>query len=169
MARGESVHQKLSRVRKPHVHITYEVEKGDALEVKELPFVVGMMGDYAGDTPQPDLEDRKFIEVDRDNIDQIMSRIGPSLNFRCENTLAGDNSEVAVQLQFKSMEDFEPGQVVQQVPALQKLLDLRNKLRDLKSYVEKSKGGEQLLEQILQDMDKVRSLAGTPADDASKS
>ncbi|HTN76837.1 MAG TPA: type VI secretion system contractile sheath small subunit [Pirellulaceae bacterium] len=169
MAKGESIHQKLSRVRKPHVHISYEVEKGDALEVKELPFVVGMLGDYAGDTPQPELEDRKFVEIDRDNINQIMSRIGPSLNFRVENTLASDNTEMAVNLKFNSMESFEPGQVVEQVPALQKMLELRNKLRDLKSYVEKSKGGEKLLEQILQDMDKVRALAGTPGDDSSKS
>jgi type VI secretion system protein ImpB len=160
MARGESIHQKLSRVRKPHVHITYEVEKGDALEVKELPFVLGIMGDYAGDTAQPDLEDRKFVEIDRDNINQVMSRIGPSLNFRVENTLSDDNSEMSVELKFNSLEDFEPGRVVEQVPALSKLLELRNKLRDLKSYVEKSKGGEQLLEQILQDVDKVKTLAG---------
>jgi type VI secretion system protein ImpB len=160
MARGESIHQKLSRVRKPHVHITYEVEKGDALEVKELPFVLGIMGDYAGDTPQPDLEDRKFVEIDRDNISQVMSRLSPSLSFRVENTVADDNSEMTVDLKFNSMDDFEPGKVVEQVPALSKLLELRNKLRDLKSYVEKSKGGEQLLEQILQDVDKVKTLAG---------
>ncbi len=92
-----------------------------------------------------------------------------TLNFRVENTLADDNSEMSVNLKFKSMEDFEPGQVVEQVPALQKLLEMRNKLRDLKSYVEKSKGGEKLLEQILQDMDKVRSLAGNPVDDSSNS
>ena len=128
----ESIHQKLSRVRKPHVHITYEVFTNGAQEVKELPFVLGMMGDYAGDTKQKPLKDRKFLEIDRDNFNDIMKRINPTLKFRVQDTLSGkENSEMAVQLKFENIKDFEPGAVVNQVPALKELLEVRNKLRDL--------------------------------------
>jgi type VI secretion system protein ImpB len=160
MAGKESIHKKLERVRKPHVHITYEVYTGDAMEVKELPFVMGIMGDYAGDTKMKPLNQRKFLEIDRDNINDVMKRIGPTLNFRAENTLAGDGSEMAVSLKFESMKDFEPGRVVDQVPALKQLLDVRNKLRDLASTAEKIDGAEDLLAEILKDADKVKTIAG---------
>jgi type VI secretion system protein ImpB len=156
----ESIHEKLKRVRKPHVHITYEVFTNGAQEVKELPFVLGLMGDYAGDTKQKPLKDRKFLEIDRDNFNDIMKRINPSLKFRVENTLANDGSEMPVQLKFENIKDFEPGAVVNQVPALRELLEVRNKLRDLASTVDRIDGAEELLADILKDADKVKGLAG---------
>jgi type VI secretion system protein ImpB len=156
----ESIHEKLKRVRKPHVHITYEVFTNGAQEVKELPFVLGLMGDYAGDTKQKALKDRKFLEIDRDNFNEIMKRINPTLKFRVENTLAGDGSEIPVQLKFENIKDFEPGAVVDQVPALRELLEVRNKLRDLASTVDRIDGAEELLADILKDADKVKGLAG---------
>ena len=156
----ESIHEKLKRVRKPHVHITYEVFTNGAQEVKELPFVLGLMGDYAGDTKQKALKDRKFLEIDRDNFNDIMKRINPTLKFRVENTLAGDGSEMPIQLKFENIKDFEPGAVVDQVPALRELLEVRNKLRDLASTVDRIDGAEELLADILKDADKVKGLAG---------
>src|ERR1051325_2279759 len=109
----ESVHRKLERVRKPRVHITYEVEIGDAQEVKELPFVVGVMGDFSGDPTKPlkPLKDRKFTTIDRDNFNEVMANMNPGLNLRVENTLAGDGTEFAASLAFNSIEDFEPARV----------------------------------------------------------
>jgi type VI secretion system protein ImpB len=157
-----SIHQKLSRVRKPRVHITYEVETGDAQIQRELPFVMGIMGDFSGDPtkPLPPLTERKFIQIDRDNFNDVMARIGPGLNLKVENTLAGDGSEMAVQLRFNSIEDFEPGRVVDQVPALKQLLETRNKLRDLMSKVDRSEELEGLLEQVLQNENDLKSLSG---------
>ncbi len=158
---AESIHQKLARVRKPHVHITYEVETEGAVEQKELPFVVGVLGDFSGNPTQPlkPLADRKFISIDRDNFNDIMTRMTPGLNFRAENTLKGDGSEMAVQLAFKSIEDFEPGRVVEQVEPLRKLLETRNKLRDLLSTVDRSDKLEEQLEEILKNTEKTQALA----------
>lgn len=127
-----SVHSKLNRVRKPRVHITYEVETDGAEIQRELPFVVGVMGDFSGDPTQPlrPMAERKFTQIDRDNFNDIMSRMSPGLNMKVENTLADDGSEMAVNLKFNSMDDFDPARVVDQVPALKSLLETRNKLRD---------------------------------------
>ncbi len=105
----ESIQHKLDRVRKPRVHITYDVEVGDALEKRELPFVVGVLGDFSGHPTEPlkPLRDRKFIQIDRDNFNEVMQRMTPGLNIRVENTLQGDGTELAVQLKFNSIEDFE--------------------------------------------------------------
>lgn len=158
---AESIHQKLARVRKPHVHITYEVETEGAVEQKELPFVVGVVGDFSGNPTQPlkPMADRKFVSIDRDNFNDIMARMSPGLNFRVENTLKGDGSEMAVQLSFKSIEDFEPGRVVDQVEPLKKLLETRNKLRDLLSTVDRSDKLEEQLEEILKNTEKTQALA----------
>ena len=103
-----SIHDKLKRVRKPRVHITYEVETEGAVVVKELPFVVGVIGDFSGNPTEPlkPIKDRKFIQIDRDNINDVMKRMTPGLNMRVENTLADDGSEMSVQLKFNSMEDL---------------------------------------------------------------
>src|SRR4051794_37541787 len=131
---AESTHAKLSRVRKPHVHITYEVFKGDAVEVRELPFVVGVLGDFSGNPTSPlkPLRDREFVSIDRDNFDDIMRRMTPGLNFKVENTLANDGTEMGVQLKFESMDDFSPANVAKQVPALKKLLETREQLQALR-------------------------------------
>jgi type VI secretion system protein ImpB len=149
---AESIHKKLERVRKPRVHITYEVEIGDAQEIKELPFVVGVMGDFVGDatTPLRPLRDRKFTQIDRDNFNEVMSSMNPGLNLRVENTLKGDGTEFAVNLAFNAIEDFEPAQVAQQIEPLRKLLQTRNELRDLLTKVDRSDQLEAILDRVLQ-------------------
>ena len=156
-----SVHQKLARVRKPRVHITYEVETEGAAIERELPFVVGVMGDFAGDPSEPlkPLAERKFVQIDRDNFTDVMARIQPGLNIKVDNTLAEDGSQMAVNLKFRSIEDFEPAKVAEQVPALKALLDTRAKLRDLMSKVDRSEELEGLLEEVLQDKDKLAALS----------
>jgi type VI secretion system protein ImpB len=159
---AESIHEKLKRVRKPRVHITYEVETEGAEILRELPFVVGIMGDFSGDPTEAlrPLSERKFIQIDRDNFNDVMARMTPGLNIRVANTLAGDGTEMAVQLKFNSIEDFEPGRVAEQVPALKALLETRNKLRDLMSKVDRSEQLESLLEQILKNEGELKSLSG---------
>jgi len=159
---AESVQQKLKRVRAPRVHITYDVETEGAQVRKELPFVVGVIGDFSGKPyePQKPLRDRKFIQVDRDNFDDVMQRMTPGAEFKVENTLAGDESLLPVALKFKSIDDFEPGAIVDQVEPLRKLLAVRNKLRDLMSKVDRSEELESLLEEVLQNTDKLTALAG---------
>lgn len=157
----ESIHEKLKRVRKPRVHITYDVETEGAVVQKELPFVVGVMGDFSGDPTQPlkPLRDRKFIQIDRDNFNDIMSRMTPGLNLKVDNTLLGDGSEMGVQLKFDSMEDFEPANVARQVEPLRKLLETRDKLRDLLTKIDRSQDLENVLEQVLENTDKLKELS----------
>jgi len=159
---SSSIHEKLSRVRKPRVHIKYEVETEGAQIERELPFVMGIMGEFSGDPtkPLPSLTDRKFVQIDRDNFNDVMARIGPGLNLKVDNTLAGDGSQMAVDLKFNSIEDFEPGRIVEQVPALRALMETRNKLRDLMSKVDRSEELEGLLEQVLQSESELKSLSG---------
>ena len=156
-----SVHDKLRRVRKPRVHITYDVETEGAVEEKELPFIVGVIGDFSGHPSgklKP-LKDRKFVTIDRDNINDVMKQMTPGLNLRVENTLNGDGSEMAVQLKFESMEDFEPANVAKQVPSLNKLLAARDKLRDLLTKVDLSDDLESVLESVLKNTENVQKLA----------
>ncbi len=157
-----SVHDKLNRVRKPRVHISYEVETEGAQIQRELPFVVGVMGDFSGDPTQPlrPLAERKFTQIDRDNFNDVMARMAPGLNLKVENTLAGDGSDMSVNLKFNSMDDFEPAKVAAQVPALQALMETRNKLRDLMSKVDRSDELESLLEKVLQNDTEMKALSG---------
>jgi type VI secretion system protein ImpB len=158
----ESVHGKLSRVRKPRVHITYEVETEGATVVKDLPLVVGVMGDFSGHPTEPlkPLKDRKFVSIDRDSFDDVMKRMTPGVEMRVANTLADDGTEMAVKLKFSSMEDFEPAKIVEQVEPLRKLLDTRNRLRELMSAVDRADGLEGELEKLLQDSEQLQKLAG---------
>ncbi|MBI4582193.1 MAG: type VI secretion system contractile sheath small subunit [Planctomycetes bacterium] len=159
----ESYQHKLSRVRKPRVHITYDVEIDGAEVKRELPFVVGVMGDFSGDPTQPlqALKDRKFVMIDRDNFNEVMARMTPGANFRVDNTLAGDGSELAVQLRFNRMEDFDPANVVQQVEPLRKLKETRDKLQDLMVAVDKNAKLEDRLDEILAS---TKPLGGQAAD-----
>lgn len=156
-----SIHDKLARVRKPRVHITYNVETEGAQIERELPFVLGVLGDFAGDPGEPlkPMAERKFVQIDRDNFNDVMARIQPGLNMRVENTLAGDGSEMPVSLKFRSMDDFDPAKVADQVPALKALMETRNKLRDLMSKVDRSEELEGLLETVLKDKDKLAQLS----------
>jgi len=156
-----SVHDKLNRVRKPRVHISYDVETEGATIERELPFILGILGDFAGDptVPMKPLAERKFTQIDRDNFNEVMARVAPGLNVKVENTLAGDGSDMAVNLKFNSIEDFEPARVAQQVPALRAMLETRAKLRDMMSKADNSEKLEQLLEQVLQDDEKLKQLS----------
>ena len=156
-----SVHDKLGRIRKPRVHISYEVETEGATVERELPFVMGVLGDFAGDPTEPlkPVAERKFVQIDRDNFNDVMARIAPGLNIKVDNTLADDGSQMAVNLKFRSIEDFDPQNVVQQVPALKSMLETRAKLRDLLSKADRSDELEQLLEQVLQDESKLKQLS----------
>src|SRR3954468_7863567 len=148
---SESINEKLSRVRKPRVHIKYEVETEGASVEKELPFVVGVLGDFCGQPTGPlkPLKDRKFIQIDRDNFNDVMARMTPGLNLKVKNTLKDDGSELGVQLKFGSMDDFNPENVAQQVDPLKKLLETRDKLRDLLTKIDRSEDLEVLLEKVL--------------------
>jgi type VI secretion system protein ImpB len=162
VAMSGSIHEKLNRVRKPRVHITYEVETEGAQIQRELPFVMGIMGDFSGDPTQPlkPLSERKFIQIDRDNFNDVMARMTPGLRLKVENKLADDGSEMAVELAFNAIEDFEPARIVDQVPALKALLETRDKLRDLMSKADRSEALESLLEQVLQSDAELKSLSG---------
>lgn len=170
-----SIHEKLERVRRPRVHIKYEVETEGAQVEKELPFVVGVLGDFSGSPTEPlrPLKDRKFVQIDRYNFDDVMARMTPGLRFRVENTLRGDGSEFHVELGFRSMEDFEPARVADQIPALRNLLQKRGQLRDLLAKADRSEELENLLERVLQSDEDMKRLAselaerkpGSPAGD----
>jgi type VI secretion system protein ImpB len=157
-----SIHEKLARVRRPRVHITYEVETEGAQIVRELPFVVGVIGDFSGDPTQPlrPFAERKFVQIDRDNFDEVMQRLAPGLKLKVENKLAGDGSSMAVDLRFNGIEDFEPGRILDQVPALRTLLETRNRLRDLMSKADRSENLELLLENILKDKANLETISG---------
>lgn len=158
---SESVQEKLSRVRKPRVHIKYEVETEGATVVKELPFVVGVIADLSGEPTAPlkTLRERKFIQIDRDNFNEIMAKMTPGVSLRVENTLTEEGGEIGVQLEINSMDDFEPAAIVDQVEPLKKLLETRNKLRDLLTRVDRSEDLEHILESTLQNAEQLTELA----------
>jgi type VI secretion system protein ImpB len=171
----KSIHQKLEKVRKPRVHIKYEVETEGAQIEKELPFVVGVLGDFSGKPTKdlPPFSERKFVQIDKDNFDEVMTRMAPGLNYRVENVLQQDGSEIRVDLRFESMDDFEPARVVEQVPALKALLESRNQLRDLLTKADRSEKLEAMLEDILQDdealkrmMDEIKAREGDGSKEA---
>lgn len=147
----QSTQHKLDRVRPPRVHVTYDVEVGDAIELKELPFVMGVLGDFTGqpEGPLPKLKDRKFVEVNPDNFDSVLEGMKPHLAFSVENKLSEDPEagQIKVDLHFKSLEDFEPEQVARQVKPLKEMLDLRTKLSDLRGSLQ----GNDKLEELLLD------------------
>ena len=150
MPKKESLQHKLDRVRSPRVHITYDVEIGDAIEMKEIPFVLGVLADLSGkpEDPLPRLKDRKFVEIDRDNFDKVLEGMKPRVSFKVDNKLTGEDTKLGVDLRFKSMDDFHPEQVADQIPPLRKLAEARRKLSDLMSKLE----GNDKLEGILQDV-----------------
>lgn len=150
MAR-ESVHKKLERVRPPRVHVTYDVEVGDAIEVKELPFVMGVLADLSGQPTEalPKLKDRRFVEINPDNFDAVLDSFKPHLSLEVDNKLSedADAGKLKVDLDFKSLDDFEPGNVAKNVKPLRELLDLRTKLGDLRGALQ----GNEKLDDLLMD------------------
>jgi len=160
---AQSTQHKLDRVRSPRVHITYDVEVGDAIEVKELPFVMGVLGDFTGQptTPLPKLRERKFVEVNPDNFDTVLEGMKPHLAFSVENKLSeeSDAGNLKVDLTFKSMEDFEPENVARQVKPLRELLELRTRLSDLRGSLQGNDKLEELLQSTINNTDAMAKLA----------
>lgn len=166
MAKKESVQQKLSRVRAPRVKLTYDLEKGDGVEQKEIPFVLGVVSDLSGtpEQPLPRLKDRKFVSIDADNFDDVLKGMAPRAVFRVPNTLSNKGGEFAVELKFKEMADFRPEAVVQQVEPLRKLLEARSKLADLRNKLAGNDKLEDLLQDVLSSTDKLAAIG----DDSGK-
>jgi len=160
----QSTQHKLDRVRPPRVHVTYDVEIGDAIEMKELPFVMGVLGDFTGQPvePLPRLRDRKFVEVNPDNFDSVLEGMKPHLSYSVENKLSedADAPKLKVDLHFKSMDDFSPENVAKQVKPLKELLDLRTKLADLRGSLQGNDKLEELLRDSVSDKDKLAKLRG---------
>jgi type VI secretion system protein ImpB len=161
MAKASTQH-KLDRVRPPRVHITYDVEIGDAIELKELPFVLGVLGDFTGqpEQPLPRLRDRKFVEANPDNFDQVLEAMKPHLTFSVENKLSEDAEapNLKVDLRFKNMDDFSPENVAMQVKPLKELLDLRTRLSDLRGNLQGNDKLEELLLEAVSNTDKLNKL-----------
>jgi type VI secretion system protein ImpB len=171
MAR-ESVHAKLERVRPPRVHVTYNVEIGNAIELKEIPFVMGVLADLSGmpEDPLPKIKDRRFVEITPDNFDSVLESMKPRVAFSVENKLSDDPNagKIGIDLTFKSMEDFEPEQVARRVEPLRDLLDLRTKLSDLVGTLQGNEKLERLLQDVIQNTDKLEQVRGEIASDQPK-
>jgi type VI secretion system protein ImpB len=163
---NESLQHKLDRVRPPRVQITYDVETEGSPIKKELPFIVGVLADLSGHPdpdaePPPDLknEKRKFVEINRDNFDKVMNGIKPRLALRVPNELQKDGTKLGAELTFRSLEDFEPVNVVRQVEPLRKLLEARQRLAELKTKIVSNDRLEGLLQRIIHDTDQLKRLA----------
>src|SRR6202000_3066306 len=170
MAKKESIQKRLQKVRPPRVQLTYEVELGDAIEVKELPFVVGVMGDLAGqsEVEQPRLRDRRFVSIDRDNFDDVMKGIEPRAAFQVPNKLSDAGGTFAVDLRVRSITDFTPDKGVTQIEPLRRLLEARSKLADLRNKLAGNDRLEDLLSEVLTNTQQLQALAnvtGTAGDD----
>lgn len=158
----ESTQKKIGRVRPPRVNITYDVETGGAIEVKQLPFVMGVLGDFTGQPVEPleKLKDRKFVEVSLDNFDDVLASMKPHLTFSVDNKLSDDPNagKLGVELNFSSLDDFSPDAVARQVKPLRELLDLRTKLADLRGTLQGNEKLEEILQSTLSDEEKMKKL-----------
>lgn len=162
MSKKDSVQKRLERVRPPRVQLTYDVEIGDAIESKELPFVMGVLGDFTGqpdpDQPATKLKDRKFVQVDMDNFDEVLSGMTPRATYRVKNKLSPEGGEFAVNLSFRKMDDFRPEAVVEQVEPLRRLLEARTKLSDLRNKMAGNEKLEDLLAEVLANTDQLLQI-----------
>ncbi|RBG11452.1 type VI secretion system contractile sheath small subunit, partial [Xanthomonas oryzae pv. oryzae] len=156
----ESIQKRLQKIRPPRVQLTYDVEKGDAIEQKELPFVVGVLGDFSGNPEQPlaKVKDRKFVNVDLDNFDEVMEGMAPRAVYRVPNKISDAGGEFRVELKFKSIDDFRPEAVVDQVEPLRKLLESRTKLADLRNKLAGNEKLEDLLTDVLNNTEQLKKL-----------
>jgi type VI secretion system protein ImpB len=161
----QSLQKKLTRVRPPRVHITTDVETGDAIEMKELPFVLGVLGDFSGQPLEdlPAVRDRKFVEITPDNFDAVLEKMQPRVSLSVENKLQPDKpnpGKLGIDLTFKTLEDFEPQRIAQRVPAMKELLDLRTKLGDFKGSLQGNPKFEEQLDEIVKNTEKRSQLTG---------
>ena len=156
----KSLQHKLDRVRSPRVHITYDVEIGDAIEMKEIPFVVGVLGDFSGkpDEPLPKLKDRKLIEIDRDNFNNVLEGMKPRLAYKADKKLKDEDTKMAVELRFKSIDDFHPERVAEQITPVRKLVEARQKLSDLLSKLDGNDKLDELLQDVIASTDSLQKL-----------
>jgi type VI secretion system protein ImpB len=168
MATKASITKKLGRVRPPRVHITYEVETGGAMEKREIPFVVGVLADLSAQSNSslPKLKDRKFIEIDRDNFDEVLAKQEPRLMFKVDNRLSSQGGRLGVDLKFKKLADFDPQNVAKQVEPLRQLLDLRTKLSNLRSSLYGNDKLEELLQAAVAKTESLRRASSQPANAA---
>ncbi len=159
---AQSVQKKLERVRPPRVHVTYDVETGGAIEIKELPFVMGVLGDFSGQPVEalPKLKERRFVEVTLDNFDSVLESMKPHVAFSVDNKLSEDANvgQLKVDLNFKSMDDFAPENVAKQVKPLRELLDLRTRLSDLKGTLQTNDKLDEVLLEAVHNTDKLNKL-----------
>jgi len=160
MAKRDSIQKRLQKVRPPRVQLTYEVEKGDAIEQKEIPFVVGVMGDFSGSPiePLPRIKDRRFVNVDVDNFDEVMAGVAPRAAYLVPNKLGDAEGQLGVELRFRCMEDFSPESIVQQVEPLRRLLESRAKLADLRNKLAGNEKLEDLLGEVLANTEQLSQL-----------
>ena len=157
---AESIQHKLDRVRPPRVQLTYDVETGGAIQMKELPFVMGVLADLSGkqeDAPSL-LRDRKFVEIDRDNFNDIMASIKPRLALTVDNKLANDGTLMGAELFFSNMDDFNPLSIVKQVPALAKLYEARVRLNDLLAKLDGNDELDHMLNEVIENADTRNAL-----------
>jgi type VI secretion system protein ImpB len=161
MAKKESLQHTLDRVRAPRVQITYDVEIGDSIEMKEIPFVVGVLGDFSGkpEEPLPKLKDRKFTEIDRDNFNKVLEGMKPRLAYKVDNKLSNDDSKIAVELKFKSLDDFSPERVTEQIDPLKKLVETRKKLSELLNKLDGNDNLNELLQDVISSTDALQKLS----------
>jgi type VI secretion system protein ImpB len=157
---AESTQHTLDRIRPPRVQITYDVEIGDAIQMKELPFVGGIMADLSGkpEEPLPKLKERKFVEIDRDNFNDIMDSINPRIVFQVANKLVDDDSKMNLELKFNHMDDFNPVAVLKQIKPLKKLYDARQRLSDLLTKLDGNDELDDLLQEVLQSTENMEEL-----------
>jgi len=167
---AESLQKWLGRNRPPRVQITYDVELGGAIEKRELPLVVGLLADLSGmpEAPLPKLKDRRFVEIDRDNFNEVMGKLAPRLEISVMNEITGEGNMPLV-LNFNNIDDFAPEPLVHQVPALKRLLDARQQLRDLLAKLDGNDELDKLLEDIVQNTEELKQLkdAAPPAAEAA--
>jgi type VI secretion system protein ImpB len=168
---AESTQHKLDRVRPPRVQITYDVEIGDAIQKKELPFVMGVISDLAGSPAEapPPMKDRKFIMIDRDNFNDVMSAVGPRVAFQVANRLTEEDSKLNVELTFSSMDDFDPANLVQQVEPLRKLFEARQRLSDLRAKLDGNDELDRLLSEIVENTDGLKEIQDATAEPEEES
>lgn len=161
MPKKESLQHKIERIRPPRINITYDVEVGGAIEMKELPFVLGVMGDFVGNPEEalPAFKQRKFIEIDPDNFNQVMAGMKPRLAFSVDNKLQDDGSKLGVEIKFNNIEDFDPDNIVQQVEPLRKLVEARRNLSDLLSKMDGNEKLENMLNDVIANADKQKELS----------
>lgn len=166
MAKKESVQKRLQKVRAPRIQLTYDVEIGDAIEKKELPFVVGVLGDFSGnpEAPLPRPRDRKFVSVDPDNFDEVLEAMAPRATYRVANSISGEG-QLGIELNFKAMDDFGPESVVQQVDPLRKLYEARHKLADLRNKLAGNEKLEDILMEVLNNTEQLQKLGGESSEE----